>query len=31
MSSFQTVITDTGIPEDYARFIRDLGVELILV
>ncbi len=31
MSSFQTVITDTGIPEDYARFIRDLGVDLILV
>jgi DeoR family deoxyribose operon repressor len=31
MSSFQTVITDSGIPEDYARFIRDLGVELILV
>jgi DeoR family deoxyribose operon repressor len=31
MSSFQTVITDTGIPEDYARFIRDLGVELILI
>ncbi len=31
LSSFQTVITDTGIPEDYARFIRDLGVELLLV
>ncbi len=31
MSSFQTVITDTGIPDDYARFIRDLGVDLILV
>jgi DeoR family deoxyribose operon repressor len=31
MSSFQTVITDTGIPEEYARFISDLGVELILV
>jgi DeoR family deoxyribose operon repressor len=31
LSSFQTVITDTGIPDDYARFIRDLGVELIVV
>jgi DeoR family deoxyribose operon repressor len=31
ISSFQTVITDTGIPDDYARFIRDLGVELLLV
>jgi DeoR family deoxyribose operon repressor len=31
MSSFQTVITDTGIPDDYARFIRDHGVELIVV
>jgi DeoR family deoxyribose operon repressor len=31
ISKFQSVITDNGIPEDYARFIRDLGVELILV
>jgi DeoR family deoxyribose operon repressor len=31
LSDFQTVITDTGVPEDYARFIRDLGVQLILV
>ncbi len=31
LSNFQTVITDTGIPEDYARLIRELGIELILV
>ena len=32
MPDFQTVITDfTGVPEEYARTIRDLGIELIVV
>ena len=31
MPDFQTVITDSGVPEEYARTIRDLGIELIVV
>lgn len=28
---FQTVITDAGIPDDYAQSIRDLGIDLVIV
>jgi DeoR family deoxyribose operon repressor len=31
IGDFQTIITDTGIPEKYATFIRDRGIELIVV
>ncbi len=31
IGDFQTVITDGGIPEKYATFIRDRGIELIVV
>lgn len=31
LSDFQTVITDAGIPEDYAQFIRELGIDLVVV
>ncbi len=31
IGDFQTVITDGGIPERYATFIRDRGIELIVV
>jgi len=31
LSDFQTIITDNGIPDDYAAFIRELGVELLVV
>jgi len=31
LSDFQTIITDNGIPDDYAAFIRELGVELLIV
>lgn len=30
LSDFQTVITDAGIPDDYARFIRELGIDLVI-
>jgi DeoR/GlpR family transcriptional regulator of sugar metabolism len=28
---FQTIMTDNSIPDEYAAFIRDLGIELIVV
>jgi len=31
ITDFQTIITDSGIPEKYAAFIRDRGIELIVV
>lgn len=31
LSDFQTIITDNGIPDDYAAFLRELGVELLIV
>jgi DeoR family deoxyribose operon repressor len=31
IADFQTIITDSGIPEKYATFIRDRGIELIVV
>lgn len=31
LSDFQIIITDNGIPDDYANFIRELGVELLIV
>jgi len=31
IADFQTIITDGGIPEKYATFIRDRGIELIVV
>ncbi len=31
LGDFQTIITDGGIPEKYATFIRDRGIELIVV
>lgn len=31
LSDFQTVITDTGIPDTYIKLIRDLGIELVIV
>ena len=30
LSDFQTVITDAEIPDDYARFIRESGIELVI-
>jgi DeoR family deoxyribose operon repressor len=31
LGEFQMVITDAGIPDDYAQFIRELGSELVIV
>jgi DeoR family deoxyribose operon repressor len=31
LTDFQTIITDSGIPDDYIRSIHDLGIELIIV
>jgi DeoR family deoxyribose operon repressor len=31
IADFQTIITDSGIPDKYAAFIRERGVELIVV
>jgi DeoR family deoxyribose operon repressor len=31
IADFQTIITDSGIPEKYASFIRERGIELITV
>lgn len=31
IADFQTIITDSGIPDNYAAFIRERGVELIVV
>ena len=31
IADFQTIITDSGIPDKYAAFIRDKGIELIVV
>ena len=30
IADFQTIITDNGIPEEYAAFIREKGIELIV-
>ena len=31
IADFQTIITDSGIPDKYAAFIRERGIELIVV
>jgi DeoR family deoxyribose operon repressor len=31
IADFQTIITDSGIPDKYAAFVRERGVELIVV
>ena len=31
LPDFQVVITDAGIPDEYAQWIKEIGIELVIV